>query len=142
MNLRPLLASTLLLAACATTPPATADSTAERFKAADLNGDGTLDRAEFNSAYAEARFRFFDANRDGGIDAAEWKRVLGDDRWANFAAINTSKSGKITLEEWKASPAGQKRRMAVFDRIDKAKNGKLSLAEVRAALEAREEYKP
>ena len=142
MNLRPLLASALFLAACAGSPPASSDSTAVKFRAADLNGDGTLDQAEFTSAYAEARFRFFDKNGDGSIDRAEWERVLGDDRADRFEAINTSKSGKISLAEWKASPRGQKRRQAVFAKIDKTKNGKLTLAEVRAALEAREEFKP
>ncbi len=144
--LRPLalILCALSLAACSTsgTTTPTGDSTAAKFKAADLNGDGRLDRAEFTSAYAEARFRFFDVNGDGFIDQKEWERVSGDDRAAAFEKINRSKSGKISLAEWKASPEAQKRRNAVFTAMDKNKNGKLSLEEVRAALEAREKIKP
>jgi hypothetical protein len=104
------LAGTGTLALAQTTP-----STAEKKSAAtqqrmDRNKDGTVSQAEREESAAqwEARFRAADKNGDGGlsrpeVEAGKFPRVRD-----NFAAIDTNRDGKVTLNEVHAWRDAQK----------------------------------
>ena len=73
------------------TPPA---NLRDRFKAMDTNGDGKLDREEFQRGVVEV-FYFRDKNRKGYLVIEE----LGSSPEA-FKAANAKADGRLSLEEY------------------------------------------
>lgn len=105
----------------------------------DTNGDGKVDRAEFDAARAE-QFARIDANGDGRLDSDEYlaeyedrldRRIatLGDgsDRQTRvrFGALDTDKDGRMTWEEYMVS--GRR----IFDRVDRNGDGIVDQADAR-----------
>ena len=107
-----------LLAGCATQPkapkkPATLE---ERFKRADADSDGKVSRDEFTDFMIEDVFARYDRNGDGFVDEAEY--VAGGGSPENFRKINISGTGKITLQEAKASKLIRDTMVVPFDEAD------------------------
>jgi len=70
----------------------------EVLKKYDLNGDGALDRKEFEAAGGvPARFDLLDRNKNGLLDLAELKQTAA----ARFTQIDTNRDGRIDTSEWK-----------------------------------------
>ncbi|SNT13873.1 EF hand [Sphingomonas laterariae] len=111
-------------AAMAQSAPAGA---AEKFKAVDTNGDGTLSREEWKAAGRRDRgFNYVDADKDGKITPAELQAE-------KFKAVDTNGDGTLSREEWKA--AG--RRDRGFNYVDADKDGKITPAELQTAAAKR-----
>lgn len=90
-----LLAASLALSACQTTPPAQPD----RFATADTNKDGKLTRIEVSDYEITNVFTGVDANKDGKVTRSEWN-PRGDARdELLFVKRDTNKDGVVTLEE-------------------------------------------
>jgi Ca2+-binding EF-hand superfamily protein len=123
-----LLATTLLITACATTPKVPTPQ--QSFERADLNGDGKVSRAEYDAYMIGEMFARFDGNNDSVITEREF--VDNGGTAEGFRRINTSGSGKITLEEAKASPGVRKTLDAPFREADANRDGQVSLAEFLA----------
>jgi len=75
-----------------------AAATAQGLPAMDANGDGAVDRAEFD-AYVQASFTTMDANGDGYITEAESAAYMPADL---YASANTNGDDGISLQEYQA----------------------------------------
>ncbi|KQS01803.1 hypothetical protein ASG11_13300 [Sphingomonas sp. Leaf357] len=101
------------------TAPAPAAPKPGRMLQADVNGDGTITRAEF-LAQAGARFDARDTNKDGTISGDELVGRNGQTRPNARPMTRTS---------------AMERAAAMFDRLDTNKDGKLDSAERQAMME-------
>jgi Ca2+-binding EF-hand superfamily protein len=70
--------------------------TADRFDYLDVNGNGFIDRNEWDGG--RSVFDRLDVNRDGRLTRNEWD--TGDRSSNNFASVDTNNDGRITLNEW------------------------------------------
>lgn len=93
----------------------------EAFVAADSNGDGVIDEAEFAADTIKA-FRGLDGNRDGVLSRNE---VTGHEQ-GQFDRIDANKDGTLTLIEV------QRQRLADFSAMDKNGDGAISVEEAIA----------
>lgn len=106
----------------------------------DANGDGVVDRAEWDAGQ-EARFKQLDTNRDGKLSQdelfartpASGGDVLPSDRQlqrqaAYFSRLDADKDGSVSRTEF-MSQAGLN-----FARCDLNKDGRIDTAECRQAL--------
>lgn len=114
--------------------------TAEGFLALyDGNGDGQVDRAEFDQARS-AQFTRTDANADGVLDLDEYlaefedrldRRIAtldqGEDRQVHvrFGVLDTDKDGRMTFAEYQAS--GKR----LFDTADRNHDGVVDAADAK-----------
>ncbi|MEP4078468.1 EF-hand domain-containing protein [Haloferula sp.] len=119
-----LLAPFVIFASCASTPPTTPE---ERFRAADKDGDGSVERNEAVNLTVENAFKNIDSNGDGYLDQAEVLASGGN--LENFNRVNKSKTGKITLEEAQADPKVFNTFAVSFDEADTNKDGRVTLTE-------------
>jgi len=110
-----------LIAGTSSAEPVVVTEELERalFRAADLDGDGFLDEAEF-AADVIAAFVGLDANGDGVLTPDELVGVSA----ATFARIDTDNDGVITLDELRVQ------KLAAFTRADRDLTGRLSMAEM------------
>lgn len=124
------LIGVLSLGGCATAPkrPATVEAL---FKQADKSGDGKVSLAEYEDFMIAEMFAQFDKNGDGGITEAEF--VADGGTVKTFRAINVSGSGKITLEEARASKLVRSRLAAPFKEADVNGSGFVTWEEFQAA---------
>lgn len=115
---------------CATTAkrPATVE---ELFKRADKSGDGRVSRAEFEDFMIESMFANYDKNGDGFVTETEF--VADGGTVKTFREINVSGTGKITLEEAKASKLIRSRLALPFKEADVNGNGYVTWEEFKAA---------
>jgi Ca2+-binding EF-hand superfamily protein len=92
----------------------------------DTNGDGFVDRGEFEARMVEVFF-FADTDRDGFLSEEELAKgvVFPED----FRHADTNHDGRLSLYEFEAV------RFHDFDRVDADKDGRLSEAEVVAVYE-------
>jgi Ca2+-binding EF-hand superfamily protein len=121
-------AAALLFTACATTPQAPTPEQA--FQRADLDGNGMVSRAEYDSYTIGEMFALFDTNKDSVITEKEFLDNGGTAE--SFRKINTSGSGKLTLAEAKASAGVRKTLDAPFREADTSRDGQVSMAELAA----------
>lgn len=128
-TLAPIVLPTLLLAACATSPGPTV-TPESRFKDADSNGDGVVSRQEATSLMIGESFAMFDTDGDGFVSESEF--VASGGTAENFKKINTSGSGKLTLEEAVANPTVIERMALPFDEADVDGNGQVTYEEYLA----------
>jgi|GEM_PF-1193426 len=89
------------------------------FRAADLDGDGSLDEAEF-AADIIAAFVGLDADGDGVLTEGELIG-LGAER---FARVDTDGDGAISLDEVRL------RKLSAFAAADRDLSGRVSMAEM------------
>ncbi len=69
----------------------------EVLKKYDANGDGAIDRKEFEAAGGEAsRFDRLDKDKNGKLDLDELKRAAA----ARFKEVDTDGNGRIDAREW------------------------------------------
>lgn len=70
----------MTLAACAALMISSAAyAEPKEFKAVDVNGDGSVDAAEYaNSGVEEATFKELDTNKDGNLSKDEYSAALED----------------------------------------------------------------
>jgi len=136
-----------------TSAPATSEARsekqAERFKAADTNRDGALDRAEWEAQRrANDPFSRADANKDGRLSEAEMQAMRADRRGTHggrhgdkrgrgnpaalFEKVDANRDGSITSAEWQA--AGRK--PEGFARFDTSKDGTVTRTEMESAVAA------
>ena len=100
--MRPFLVGTLLIATVCVglTVPSVAQTPApdwrEGFRAHDTNGDGRIDRAEFQEWITEG-FYFRDQGRKGYLVAADLQGSIAP---AVFKALNRKGDGRLTLSEY------------------------------------------
>lgn len=92
------------------------DLTSGHLAAIDVNGDGVVDKAEFD-AFVAAAFDKLDANKDGYITVKEGTAVITPEQ---FAAINANKDGGVSREEFTAQV------LKDFAAADKDGNGVLN----------------
>jgi hypothetical protein len=123
------LAAALSFTGCVTPPPTPTPE--DSFKSADLNRDGKVSRAEYDSHQIGEMFARFDANKDSAITKKEFLDNGGTAE--GFGKIDTSGSGKISLQEAKASAGVRKTLDAPFNEADVNRDGKVSLEEFRTA---------
>ncbi len=123
------LAAALSFTGCVTTPPT--PTAEESFKSADLNSDGKVSRPEYDSHQIGEMFARFDGNKDSAITEKEFLDNGGTAE--GFRKIDTSGSGKLSLQEAKASAGVRKTLDAPFKEADVNRDGKVSLEEFRTA---------
>lgn len=110
---------------------------AERFKQADTNGDGMLNKAEAAALPRIAEhFDEIDADHNGQITPEELRAfhekrraAHGKDRAEHWKKLDTDGDGRISREEAKAAP----RLLEHFDAIDTNKDGYITAEEMQAA---------
>lgn len=119
----------------ASRPPADVEA---RFKAADKDNDGTLDKAEAAAMPGLARkFDAVDTDHDGTVDLkeieayhAQMTKTRADRLERRFKAADTDHDGTIDQAEAAAWPGLAKR----FASVDTDKDGTVDLNEVKAAM--------
>jgi hypothetical protein len=73
------------------------DAAPEILKTFDRNGDGSLDRSEFEAAGGTpSRFEFMDKDKNGRIDVDEFRRAAVE----RFNQADTDRDGRIDAREW------------------------------------------
>lgn len=92
------------------------DLTSGHLAAIDANGDGTVDKAEFD-AFVAAAFDRLDVNADGYVTIKEGTAVMTPDQ---FAAINANSDDGVSREEFTAQV------LKDFAAADKDGNGVLN----------------
>ena len=97
------------------------------FAEADTDGNGVIDRGEFNARIVEV-FYFADVDKDGFLSPEEQKRLVFPD---DFKDDDTDHDGRISLREF------LRIRFADFDKADTNHDGVLSLDEVIAVYEGK-----
>jgi Ca2+-binding EF-hand superfamily protein len=143
MRTPPLLAAPALAVALAfaLNPLAMADTghrkeMAARFKAADKDNDGTLDRTEAEAMpHVSKNFDAIDADKDGTVSPDELRNYMKagakrmhDQGVARFKAADKDNDGTLDRTEAEAMPHVSKN----FDAIDADKDGTVSLEEINA----------
>lgn len=123
----------LFLASCATN---STSSPEQRFKQADKDGNGSVERVEVTKLIIAEAFEMYDSNSDGVVTEAEFVAAGGTAE--NFRKVNQSGSGKITLAEAQASPLVFNTFVESFDEADANKDGKVTLAEYQSYLALRD----
>ncbi len=111
----------------------------QRFKQADADGSGAIDRAEAEKAlpHLAQRFDRIDANKDGQLTAEELiaarKAHSRHDMAQRFKQADSDGDGAVSrAEAEKALPHLAQR----FDRVDANKDGRVTLEEVNVARKA------
>lgn len=131
------LTTALFITSCATTPPAPTPE--QRFKSADTNGDGKVTRAEYDTHQIGEIFARFDTNKDSVITEKEYLAKGGTAE--RFRAIDTSGSGKVSLQEAMASAGGVRKTLdAPFKEADANKDGSVTLQEFLTARQEALDY--
>ena len=112
---------------------------AQRFKQADSNGNGAIDRAEAEKSLPRLARHFdqVDANKDGQVTAEELAAARKQFDRGHFAQrfrqADTDGDGAITrAEAEKALPHLARQ----FDRVDANHDGRVTIAEIAAARKA------
>ena len=119
------------------------DHMAEKFKAADRNGDGRLDPEEAKALpHAAKNFDRLDSDKDGSVSQAElaagMKRMHGKGRKmhgkgnAAFQKADTDKDGTLDRSEAAAMPHVARN----FEAIDTDHSGTVTLDEIHAYMKA------
>ncbi len=136
----PLLALAALLAGCvAPSGSVRAPLTLEqRFQKADADNNGRLTRDEFTDYMVENVFVQYDRGGKGYVTLEDY--VAGGGKRADFARINRSGTGRITLEEAKASPLIRRTMVVPFDEADSDGSGMITMAEYQAYVARRQPY--
>lgn len=126
-----------LLTSCTTNPkqPPTVD---QLFDRADASGDGRVSRAEYEDFMIAQLFAQYDKSGDGFITEAEFVADGGTPE--TFRAINTSGTGRISMEEAKASKVIRQRLALPFREADVDGSGFITRAEFHAARERSRPY--
>lgn len=114
---------------CVTTP--TKPTPQDSFKSADSDGNGKVSRAEFDAHQIGEMFARYDTNNDSVITEREFLNNGGSAE--GFRKINTSGTGKITLDEAKASPRVRKSLDATFKEADANGDGSVTMQEFLTA---------
>ena len=110
---------------------------AKHFDRIDSDGDGSVNKAEFEAMKAmhkgkghkKAAFADFDSNGDGDITAAEFdamKKMHKGNRKLNFVQVDANSDGVVTKDEAKG------RLLKGFDKIDSDANGSITTTEFAA----------
>jgi Ca2+-binding EF-hand superfamily protein len=119
-----LLASALFAAAAGAQTPIPADWQ-ESFRAHDENGDGVIDRAEFQH-WMEDVFFHHDQGRKGYLTPADVRGVMSP---ATFQAANRKGDGKLTLSDFLRATFQD------FAAIDRNGNGSITAEEIAAYVQ-------
>ena len=101
----------------------------ERLRAADLNGDGAITRAEARTG-RETAFRAMDTDNDGFVTAAEKearRAEVAKKRGDRGAGGDTDGDGKVSRAEFLNAP------YRIFDRLDANRNDTIDAAELETA---------
>jgi Ca2+-binding EF-hand superfamily protein len=129
-SLAPLL-PTLLFAACASTTTQ-APSPEQIFQRADTNGDGVVGRDEAVGLMIADAFARFDLDGDGYVDEQEYIQSGG--KADKFREMDRSGTGKLTLEDAKASPLVFNTMATPFDEADTNGSGTVNYEEYLAYI--------
>ena len=123
------LAAVLSFNSCST--PGPTPTVEDTFKKADLDGNGVVSRQEYDAHLIGEMFARYDTDKDSVITEKEFLANGGTAE--GFRKINTSGSGKITLQEARSSAGVRKTLDAPFKEADANRDGKVTLAEFQAA---------
>ena len=137
----------VFLSGCAATPKTTAEAmtaTVNRYEKWSSSGDGKISPADFNKGLAADRFKFYDTNKDGYIQKNEWVVVRGTGANANaiWAALDTKKNGKVTLEAFTKNKSLMANRKVSFNQLDRGHKGYLSPKDIEAYYNKRTAIDP
>lgn len=118
----------IVAAMLVTGAPANAQTGADVFDKADLNGDGKITRAEFDTA-RESAFRKMDRNGDGVLAKADFPRASRSPRFAEkFGALqgraDVNHDGVVSRAEYQSNGA------AHFGLADSNHDGAIDRAEL------------
>jgi Ca2+-binding EF-hand superfamily protein len=118
--------------------PALGAAQADRFRAIDRNGDGSISSEEwYAQGVPPVPFTVVDLDGDGRISESEFRewssarggaRVRGITSADRFRTIDKNKDGVISAEEWKDGSLSR----TPFESVDANKDGKISLREFSA----------
>jgi len=122
----------VMLAGCATTPTSSPE---QKFKQADTDGNGLVNRKEATSLIIANAFAMYDANDDGFVTEGEYVASGGTPE--KFRKVNKTGSGKISLAEAQASPLVFNTFGVSFNEADTNKDGQVTLAEYQSYLARR-----
>jgi Ca2+-binding EF-hand superfamily protein len=119
--------------------PALSTAQADRFRAIDRNGDGSISSEEWygQRGVAPVPFTVVDLNGDGRISDSEFREwgsargganVRGITSADRFRTIDKNKDGVISVEEWKGGSLAA----TPFESVDANKDGTISVREFSA----------
>jgi Ca2+-binding EF-hand superfamily protein len=91
-----------------------------RFSRLDINGDGRIDRSEWDGTVAE--FNRLDSNRNNLLESREVIGVSANAAAPSFNSLDRNRDGRITIEEWNWNRRS-------FDRQDTDGDGAITRAE-------------
>jgi Ca2+-binding EF-hand superfamily protein len=94
----------------------------DRFDYLDINGNGFVDRNEWDGGYNV--FARLDSNSDRRLSRDEWESTNRTSN--NFASVDLNRDGRVALSEWPWSHSS-------FDRQDANGDGVISRGEYRGA---------
>jgi len=99
----------------------------QKFKALDLNNDGSVTQEEMDQTRQE-RYQKFDDNKDGSLDLSEFQKLWLQSSRSHmvdrFQAFDDDGDGKVTLDEFGAPMAG------MITRHDRDGDGNLTMKEM------------
>lgn len=125
----------MLPGGCAQREAATGDAALlQRFKQADVSGDGKVSRDEFTDFLITESFQSYDKNGNGYVTLEEF--VAGGGTEETFRKIDRRGTGKVTLADAKASRVIRDRMVKPFDEADTTRSGYLTFEEFVAFRKA------
>lgn len=132
------IVATLFSGGCTTTKPGKTRNLEALFQKADTDSDGRVSRDEFTDFMIEEVFANYDKNGSGTVTEAEF--LAGGGKVENFKKINRSGTGKITLEEAKASTLIRDTMIMPFNEADVNGSGFVTWSEFMQARAKSQPY--
>jgi hypothetical protein len=125
-----LAAALVVLTGCATRTPSGDAAMMNRFKQADIDGNGQLSRTEFSDALITDAYPLYDKTGKGYFTLQEF--IAGGGTEATFRDLDRSGSGRVTLADVKANKRARDQFSQPFDSANTSGSGYLTYDELVA----------
>jgi len=130
----------ILITGCATQSNRYAEppTVEEQFAMLDQDADGRISRDQYGELFINEMANYMDKDRDGVITKEEFMAIGGSA--IVFNQIDKSRTGRLTVEDFKSSPLARRLITAAALGADTSRDGTISLAEAQAYQKSVREY--